>query len=249
MENLLASCTPLLGRLYRRFGFSRAASRTRCDRTEDGSYSLIHGDGRPCPRALAGSEPAQLPPRPPGTLNAALSDMLVTSYLAPMFVALRGVPRLRPPAAEVHGLLGAITYLAFFFLRFTRRATPSVCDGTCVPAAGGRCCSWGWALRDHWPQRLQAYYIRYSYRACCCSACRASPSCWRWSAAAASPAISNAFIVLCLPGAADRLAQHGGDAGRPARALAALAYVAHGRAAARCRMDLVAQLPALMRWW
>jgi hypothetical protein len=41
IENLFASCTPLLGRLYRRFGFAVLVS-DAC-RVGDESYSLIHG--------------------------------------------------------------------------------------------------------------------------------------------------------------------------------------------------------------
>lgn len=54
VENLFATCTPLLGRLYRRFGFS--VLRKDAFEGEDGSYSLIHGDVATVFRALAGSE-------------------------------------------------------------------------------------------------------------------------------------------------------------------------------------------------
>lgn len=54
VENLFASCTPLLGRLYRRFGFSvlvKDASRDAQD-----SYNVIHGTVPDVLRALAGDE-------------------------------------------------------------------------------------------------------------------------------------------------------------------------------------------------
>lgn len=57
VENLFATCTPLLGRLYRRFGFSVLLK--DAFEGEDGSYSLIHGDVATVFRALAGSEAEQ----------------------------------------------------------------------------------------------------------------------------------------------------------------------------------------------
>lgn len=54
VENLFATCSPLLGRLYRRFGFSVLLK--DAFQGEDGSYSLIHGDVATVFRALAGSE-------------------------------------------------------------------------------------------------------------------------------------------------------------------------------------------------
>ncbi|WBY01990.1 N-acetyltransferase [Ramlibacter tataouinensis] len=57
VENLFATCTPLLGRLYRRFGFSVLLK--DAFEGEDGSYSLIHGDVATVFRALAGSEQEQ----------------------------------------------------------------------------------------------------------------------------------------------------------------------------------------------
>ena len=51
VDNLFASCTPVLSRLYRRFGFSVLVK----DASEDaeGSYSLIHGHVPEVLRALA----------------------------------------------------------------------------------------------------------------------------------------------------------------------------------------------------
>ena len=54
IENLFATCTPVLSRLYRRFGFS-VMVKDACQGAE-GSYSLIHGDVATVFRALAGSE-------------------------------------------------------------------------------------------------------------------------------------------------------------------------------------------------
>lgn len=55
VKNLFASCTPVLSRLYRRFGFSVIVKDASRDR-EGTSYSLIHGTVPDVLRALAGSE-------------------------------------------------------------------------------------------------------------------------------------------------------------------------------------------------
>jgi hypothetical protein len=54
LENLFASCSPVLGRLYRRFGF-KVLVKEACQDAE-GSYSLIHGTVPDVLRALAGNE-------------------------------------------------------------------------------------------------------------------------------------------------------------------------------------------------
>lgn len=53
VENLFASCTPVLSRLYRRFGFNVVVK----DASQDaqGSYSLIHGTVPSVLQALAGN--------------------------------------------------------------------------------------------------------------------------------------------------------------------------------------------------
>lgn len=51
VENLFASCTPVLSRLYRRFGFSVLVKDACAD--GEGSYSLIHGHVPDVLRALA----------------------------------------------------------------------------------------------------------------------------------------------------------------------------------------------------
>lgn len=52
VENLFASCTPLLSRLYRRFGFEVVVKDASCD--GQGTYHLIHGTVPNVLRALAG---------------------------------------------------------------------------------------------------------------------------------------------------------------------------------------------------
>jgi hypothetical protein len=54
VENLFASCTPLLSRLYRRFGFDVLVKDASCD--GEGSYHLIHGTVPDVLRALAGND-------------------------------------------------------------------------------------------------------------------------------------------------------------------------------------------------
>lgn len=53
VENLFASCTPVLSRLYRRFGFDVLVK--DASRDAEGTYSLIHGTVPNVLRALAGS--------------------------------------------------------------------------------------------------------------------------------------------------------------------------------------------------
>lgn len=55
VKNLFASCTPVLGRLYRRFGFQVAVKEVARD-PEGTSYALIHGTVTGVLRALAHTE-------------------------------------------------------------------------------------------------------------------------------------------------------------------------------------------------
>jgi hypothetical protein len=54
IANLFATCNPILGRLYRRFGFS-VLVKNACEGDAD-TYSLIHGDVPTVLRALAGTD-------------------------------------------------------------------------------------------------------------------------------------------------------------------------------------------------
>jgi hypothetical protein len=54
VENLFASCTPVLSRLYRRFGFDVLVKNVAED--GEGTYSLIHGTVPNVLRALAGND-------------------------------------------------------------------------------------------------------------------------------------------------------------------------------------------------
>lgn len=54
IENLFATCSPVLGRLYRRCGFS-VLVKNACEGGSD-NYSLIHGNVSTVLRALAGTD-------------------------------------------------------------------------------------------------------------------------------------------------------------------------------------------------
>ena len=54
IANLYATCTPLLSRLYRRFGYSLVAS--DASHGPDGLYSVIHGEADEVLHALTGTE-------------------------------------------------------------------------------------------------------------------------------------------------------------------------------------------------
>jgi hypothetical protein len=54
IANLFATCSPILGRLYRRFGFS-VLVKNACEGNAE-TYSLIHGDVPTVLRALAGTD-------------------------------------------------------------------------------------------------------------------------------------------------------------------------------------------------
>src|SRR5205085_4069146 len=100
-----------------------------------------------------------------------------------------------PSRLKTMGYVGAITYVAFYFLRFTRPDAdlwddlPSRLIAVALFVAMG--------LRDQWPERLRPYYIRFSY----------------WVLLYGLPgftvlvalergggvaSISNAFIILCF---------------------------------------------------
>ena len=58
IQNLFAACTPILGRLYRRFGFT-VIVKSACEGHSE-PFSLIHGGVPTVLRALAGSESERL---------------------------------------------------------------------------------------------------------------------------------------------------------------------------------------------
>lgn len=144
-----------------------------------------------------------------------------------------------PPRLKYMGYLGAITYVAFFFLRFTRSNAPVWDD--LVARAIAVVLFLGLGLKEFWPERLKPYYIRYSYVVLLyCLPCFSVLLALERGGGV--PAISNTFIVLCflvlLTDWRNTLVML--FAGT---ALAA-AFYALTADAPRVPMDVVAQLPA-----
>lgn len=144
-----------------------------------------------------------------------------------------------PSRLKTMGYVGAITYVAFYFLRFTR-PNPDVWDD--VGYRGVAVLMFLlMGLRDHWPERLKPYYIRYSYAVLLyCLPCFTVLIALARGGGVAS--ISNAFIILCflvlLTDWRNTLVMLAGGTG-----LASLIYWVT-TAQPRVPMDLIAQLPA-----
>lgn len=144
-----------------------------------------------------------------------------------------------PSRLKTMGYVGAITYLAFYFLRFTRPNPMLWEDVPFRVAAVLLFILMG--LRDHWPERLKPYYIRYSYFALLyCLPCFTVLVALQRGGGV--PSISNAFIILCflvlLTDWRNTLVMLAGGTG-----IAALIYVL-GTPTPKVPMDLIAQLPA-----
>jgi two-component system CAI-1 autoinducer sensor kinase/phosphatase CqsS len=144
-----------------------------------------------------------------------------------------------PSRLRTMGYVGAITYVAFYFLRFTR---PNAALFDDMPARALAVLLFVlMGMRDYWPERLKPYYIRYSYGALLyCLPCFTVLIALQRGGGVAS--ISNAFIILCflvlLTDWRNTLVMLCAGTG-----LAALIYVAT-TGDPRVPMDLVAQLPA-----
>jgi CheY-like chemotaxis protein len=144
-----------------------------------------------------------------------------------------------PSRLKAMGYLGAITYLAFYFLRFTR-PNPLLWDDLPYRLLAVALFLF-MGLRDHWPERLKPHYIRYCYFALLyCLPCFTVLVALQRGGGV--PAISNAFIILCflvlLTDWRNTLAMLAGGT-----AIASLVYVLTS-GSPRVPMDLVAQLPA-----
>jgi two-component system, CAI-1 autoinducer sensor kinase/phosphatase CqsS len=144
-----------------------------------------------------------------------------------------------PSRLKTMGYVGAITYVAFFFLRFTR-PNPLVWDD--LPfrlIAVVLFLLMG--LRDHWPDRLKPWYIPYSYPVLlyCLPLFTTLVALERGGGVAS---ISNAFLVLCflvlLTDWRNTLVMLAAGTG-----FGSLYYMATATDP-RVPMDLVAQLPA-----
>ncbi|NNU43057.1 ATP-binding response regulator [Ramlibacter montanisoli] len=144
-----------------------------------------------------------------------------------------------PSRLKTMGYVGAITYVAFYFLRFTR-PNPALWDD--VPFRVLAVLLFVFmGLRDHWPERLKPYYIRYSYVALLyCLPCFTVLVALQRGGGV--PSISNAFIILCflvlLTDWRNTLVMLASGTG-----IAAAIYVL-GTPDPRLPMDLVMQLPA-----
>ncbi|HEY8359725.1 MAG TPA: response regulator, partial [Ramlibacter sp.] len=144
-----------------------------------------------------------------------------------------------PPRLRSMGYLGAITYIAFYFLRFTRQ-NPDLWDDLPYRALA-IVLFLALGLRDHWPDKLKPYYIRYSYFVLLyCLPCFTVLVALERGGGVST--ISNAFIILCflvlLTDWRNTLVMLAAGTG-----LASLIYWAT-TANPRVPMDLVAQLPA-----
>jgi two-component system, CAI-1 autoinducer sensor kinase/phosphatase CqsS len=100
-----------------------------------------------------------------------------------------------PPRLKYMGYLGAITYVAFYFLRFTR-PNPSLFDDL-VPRLLAVFMFLLMGLKEHWPEKLKRYYIPYSYVVLlyCLPCFTLLVGLQRGGGV---PTISNAFIILCF---------------------------------------------------
>lgn len=146
-----------------------------------------------------------------------------------------------PPRLKVMGYLGAITTLAFYFIRFTK-PNPSLTDDVLSRAVAVVLFTL-MGLRDFWPEKLKPYYIRFSYFALLyCLPCFTVLTALQRGGGV--PAISNAFIILCflvlLTDWRNTLAMLS-----TGTALAVGIYVLT-TPQPRVPMDLVAQLPAFL---
>jgi CheY-like chemotaxis protein/signal transduction histidine kinase len=144
-----------------------------------------------------------------------------------------------PSRLKTMGYVGTVTYLAFFFLRFTR---PNAALWDDLPYRAVAVVLFVLlALRDHWPERLKPHYIRYSYGVLlyCLPTFTVLVALERGGGVAS---ISNAFISLCflvlLTDWRNTVVMLLGGT-----AIASLFYVLTNDQP-RVPMDLVAQLPA-----
>ncbi|QJW84474.1 hypothetical protein HK414_14270 [Ramlibacter terrae] len=101
-----------------------------------------------------------------------------------------------PSRLKTIGILGAITYCIFYFMRFTRPNASLTADLAERALAVILFAMLG--LRDYWPERLKPYYIRVSYFVLLYSLpCFTVLVALQRGGGVAN--ISNAFIILCFP--------------------------------------------------
>jgi CheY-like chemotaxis protein/signal transduction histidine kinase len=100
-----------------------------------------------------------------------------------------------PPRLKYMGILGALAFIAFYFLRFTR-PNPQPLDDV-VLRGGVIFVMVAMALRDQWPTKWRPYYLPFSYLAMMYSL----PFFNAYTGMVRDggvPAISNGFIALCF---------------------------------------------------
>lgn len=144
-----------------------------------------------------------------------------------------------PSRLKTIGILGAITYCVFYFMRFTRPNASLTADLAERALAVILFAILG--LRDYWPERLKPYYIRVSYFVLLYSLpCFTVLVALQRGGGVAN--ISNAFIILCflvlLTDWRNTLVMLAVGTG------AAAAFYWATTPNPRVPMDLVAQLPA-----
>ena len=100
-----------------------------------------------------------------------------------------------PPRLKYMGILGALTFFAFYFLRFTRPDPQPLDD---LPLRLGVLAVMALlALKDRWPERLKRHYIPFSWWAMLYSL----PFFTAYTGlerGGGVPALSNGFIALCF---------------------------------------------------
>lgn len=120
---------------------------------------------------------------------------MLMKYLRRLFRYYEDYHAYGPPRLKAMGYLGAVTYIAFYFLRFTR-PHPTLFDDALSRGAAVLLFA-GMGLQNYWPEKLKPYYIRYSYGVLLyCLPC--FTVLLALERGGGIVAISNAFIILCF---------------------------------------------------
>ncbi|RYY93114.1 MAG: histidine kinase, partial [Comamonadaceae bacterium] len=112
-----------------------------------------------------------------------------------LFEHYREYHALGPPRLKYMGVLGALTFAAFYFIRFTR-PNPQPLDDLEL-RLGVLLAMVAMALQDYWPARLKRWYFPFSYLATLYSL----PFFVVYTGllrGGGVPAISNGFVALCF---------------------------------------------------
>ena len=200
-HDLYATCSHVLSRLYRRFGFTAFAKDVVLAGTEK-SYTLIQGYAAQVLDSLAGVKPdnARIVPGRGIALN----------FVQQLFAHYKLYHQHGPQMLRYAGLVGAFGFPIFYVLRFTKSSPPY--DDSWIRLAATLVCVL-LVLKDRWPQRLKPYYIAFSYPALIFSlpVFLVFTSLKNGGGAAA---VGNTLMVAFFVILDDGLAQHHRDAGR-----------------------------------